>query len=674
MPIFAITIFLSAFLLFQVQPIVAKMILPWFGGSSSVWSTCMVFFQVELLLGYAYVHWLHIKLSAKAQSLLHGSLLLASLLTLPVIANPAWRDAAQADPGLTILLVLLATVGAPYLLLSTTGPLMQGWYARSFAAASTTARAYRLYALSNLASMLALLSYPVLVEPFLAVGAQAQLWSTGYAVFVASCLATTIYAWRRIEPASTQTAVPLAAAPHPGWRECLLWVGLAAAPSILLLAITRHMTQDVAPVPFLWVLPLSIYLLSFILCFDAPRYYLRRGFLAALPLAFVAVDVVLNGGIGVELMIVMLSVALFVFCMVCHGELVRRKPKVKHLTLFYLMLSIGGALGGMLVGLVAPALFTGYFELPIGLFLCAGLTLLVLWRELRPLWRVLLLLALLGYGWRLADISLDTVQGYRRVVRNFYSQLRIEDSADDKLGPMRSMIHGRIKHGEQFLAAPYRKTPTAYYCEKSGIGLALRSLQQAQALKIGVVGLGAGTMAAYGRAGDEMRFYEINDQVLDLARSEFSFLSDSPASITHVLGDGRLMLEREPSQQFDLLALDAFSGDSIPTHLLTLEAIKSYLGHLKPDGMLAVHITNRYLDLSPVMAAAAQAFGKTALRYELDPDDKDDYCRHSIWVLLMSPERAAALPPALREGSKLLPRPGFTPWTDSFSNLLSILK
>lgn len=674
MPIFALTIFLSAFLLFQVQPIVAKMILPWFGGSSSVWSICMVFFQVELLLGYAYVHWLHVKLSARTQSLLHGGLLLLSLFTLPIVANPTWRDAAQAAPGATILLVLLTTVGAPYLLLSTTGPLMQGWYARSFAESNTGARAYRLYALSNLASMLALLSYPVLVEPFLTVGVQAHGWSAGYGAFVVSCLATAVVAWRRIEPATAQAPVELSVVPHPGLRACLLWIGLAAAPSILLLAITRHLTQDVAPVPFLWVLPLSIYLLSFILCFDAPRYYLRRSFLVALPLAFLAVDRVLDGGIDVELMIGMLSAALFVFCMVCHGELVRRKPTVRHLTLFYLMLSIGGALGGTLVGLVAPALFTGYFELPIGLLLCAGLVLLVLWRELRPVWRVVLLLALLGYGWRLSVESLDSVQGYRQVVRNFYGQLRVAESVNDKLGPIRSLRHGRIKHGEQFMDAPYRRQATAYYCEKSGIGRAIRSMQHAQPLKIGVVGLGAGTMAAYGRGGDELRFYEINEQVLDLARSEFTYLADTPARVEHVLGDGRLMLEREASQQFDLLALDAFSGDSIPTHLLTLESIKIYLSHLKPDGILAVHITNRYLDLVPVMAAAAQQFGKTALRYELAPAEDDDMCRQSIWVLLMSPERVETLPPALRDAAKLSPRPGFKAWTDSFSNLLSVLK
>ena len=674
MPIFAATIFLSAFLLFQIQPIVAKMILPWFGGSSSVWSSCMVFFQAELLLGYAYVHWLHEKLPAQRQALVHGGLLLLSLLTLPVAADPAWKGVALAHPGWSVLAVLATTVGAPYLLLSTTGPLMQAWYARSFSASLTSARTYRLYALSNLASMLALLSYPVLVEPFLAVGTQARLWSAGYGAFVVACLATAVFAWRRMARPAADDPVELAAAPHPGWRECLLWVGLSATASILLLAMTRHLTQDVAPAPFLWVLPLSIYLLSFILCFDAPRYYVRPVFLAALPLAFLALDRVLDSGADVLVLVGLLSASLFIFCMVCHGELVRRKPPLRHLTLFYLMLSVGGALGGMLVGLVAPAVFTAYFELPLGLFLCAALVVTVLWRELRPVWRGVLLLALLGYGWRLADISLDYVQGYRRVVRNFYSQLRVEDSTDPALGPLRSMIHGRIKHGEQFLDAPHRNQPTAYYCEKSGIGRAIRSLALTQPLKLGVVGLGTGTLAVYGRAGDEMRIYEINEQVLDLARSEFTYLADTPANIVPVLGDGRLMLERETPQQFDLLAMDAFSGDSIPTHLLTLEAMKTYLGHLKPEGLLAVHITNRYLDLRPVMAAAAQNFGKTALLYELDPGDNDAYCRHSVWVLLMSPERASNLPAGLRGGERLVPRPNFSPWTDSFSNLLGILK
>lgn len=673
MRLFATTVFLSAFLLFQIQPIVGKMILPWFGGSSSVWSVCIVFFQAALLLGYAYVHWLHEKLPARQQVLVHGGLLLLSLAMLPVAADPSWKGTALTHPSWSVLVVLATAVGVPYLLLSTTGPLMQAWYARSFSAGVTSAHPYRLYALSNLASMLALLSYPVLVEPVWAVATQAQAWSAAYVAFVLVCLVTAAFAWRHM---TSQAAGPveLAPAPSPGWRECLLWVGLSATPSILLLAMTRHLTQDVAPIPFLWVLPLSIYLLSFILCFDAPRYYVRPVFLALLPLAFLALDSLLDSGTDVPVLIGLLSVALFIFCMVCHGELVRRKPPLRHLTLFYLMLSVGGALGGMLVGLVAPAIFTAYFELPLGLFLCAALVVTVLWRQRRPFWRTVLLLALLGYGWRLGDVALQEVQGYRQVVRNFYSQLRVEDSTNPVLGVRRAMVHGRINHGEQYLGPAYRRQPTAYYCEKSGIGRAIRSLPQVQPLKFGVLGLGTGTLAVYGRQDDEMRIYEINEQVLDLARSEFTYLTDTTARIVPVLGDGRLMLERETAQQFDLLVMDAFSGDSIPTHLLTLEAMQTYLGHLKPDGLLAVHITNRYLDLRPVMAAAAQHFGKAALLYELEPADDDAFCRHSAWVLFMPAERVASLPVSLHGGERLVPRPGFSPWTDSFSNLLGILK
>ena len=668
---FAVTVFLSAFLLFQIQPIVAKMILPWFGGSSSVWSICLVFFQAELLLGYLYVHLLHESLSPRRQNLVHGALLLLSLATLPVIASPAAQGSGFENPTWNVLIVLAATVGMPYLLLSTTGPLMQAWYARSF----NSLMPYRLYALSNLASMVALLSYPVLVEPYFPVRNQGLIWSAGYALFVVACLGSAWQSWQGVASEREGTASPPESTPRPSWRECLLWVGLAMTASILLLAITRHLTQDVAPVPFLWVLPLSIYLLSFILCFDAPRYYYRPGFLCALPVAFVALDqVVDNRGMSVPALVALLSVSLFVFCMVCHGELVRRRPPVRHLTLFYLMLSIGGALGGSFVGLLAPALFNAYFELPIGLFLCGALVIIVLWRELKPMWRWLALLALLAYGIRLGGISVDYVADYRRVLRNFYGQLRVSDVTYEGLGVRRAIYHGRINHGEQFLAVEHRRRPTAYYCEMSGIGQAIRSLAGQQPLKIGILGLGAGTLATYGRRGDEMRIYEINEQVLDLARDDFTYLADSEARIVPVLGDGRLMLEREPAQNYDLLAIDAFSGDSIPTHLLTLEAVQAYLRQLKDDGVLAIHVTNRYLDLRPVVAGAAAQLGRTALIVDLDPDDGDRFCRHSVWVLLAQPERAAQLAKAMTKVETLLPRPGFKVWTDDFSNLLNILK
>ena len=680
MPLFPLTVFLSAFLLFQIQPIVAKMILPWFGGSSSVWSACMVFFQAALLVGYAYVHWLGEKVAPHRQPIVHGVLLLASLAMLPVAADPAWKGTALEHPSAAVLAVLAGAVGVPYLLLSTTGPLMQVWYARASAARGIEARPYRLYALSNLASMLALLTYPVMVEPVLSVGAQADGWSLGYVAFVIACLGSAWLGWQatRGTPQAGSAAVDPSSghdAPRPSLAECLLWIGLSATASIVLLALTRHMTQDVAPVPFLWVLPLAIYLLSFILCFDAPRYYVRPFFLAALPVALIALDQAKSVHTGVPMLIAVFSASLFVICMVCHGELVRRKPPVRHLTLFYLMLSLGGVLGGMLVGLVAPAVFNAYYELPIGLFLCAALVAGVTWREVPRGAQVALGIALVLYGARLGWVSLEYVQGYRQVVRNFYSQTRVEDVKDPALGPARVMLHGRINHGEQYLSDALRRVPSAYFCERSGIGRAFRSLPQDRPLKLGVLGLGIGVLAAYGRPGDEMRIYEINEQVLDLAQREFTYLSDSPAKIVPVLGDGRLMLEREPAQKFDLLVMDAFSGDSVPTHLVTLEAIRTYLGQMNPDGgLLAFNITNRFLDLRPVMAAAAERLGRVAVAFETVPTGQEDICRRSHWVLMLTPEQVANRHELLRPFEPIAPRPGFEPWTDTYSNLLKILK
>jgi hypothetical protein len=679
--VFATTVFLSAFLLFQIQPIVAKMILPWFGGSSSVWSTCIVFFQTVLLLGYGYVHWLNERVARARQPLVHAALLLLSLATLPVAADAAWKGTTLEYPSLAVLAVLAVACGAPYLLLSTTGPLMQVWYARVGIASGDGSRTYRLYALSNLGSMLALLSYPVLIEPAMAVQAQADVWSAAYGAFVVAALAAAWFAWRAggtatAGAANETDAAPGAAAdaPRPGAGELALWIGLSATASILLLSMTRHLTQDVAPVPLLWVLPLAIYLLSFILCFDAPRYYVRKLFLPLLPISFIALDRVHDVYTWVPLLVAVTCVSLFVFCMVCHGELVRRKPPVRHLTLFYLMLSIGGALGGTLVGLVAPAIFNAYYELPIGLVMCAALVTAVLWKELSRVWRIVLVVLVLLYAYRMVSIAFHYVDGYRAVVRNFYSQTRVEEVVDPVFGPRRLMLHGRINHGEQYLDEKMRRVPTAYFCERSGIGRVFLSLPTDRPRKMGVLGLGIGTLAAYGRPGDEMRIYEINDQVLDLARSEFTYLSDSAAKIVPVLGDGRLMLEREPDQQFDVLAMDAFSGDSVPTHLVTVEAIRAYLRHMRPDGYLVFNITNHYLDLRPVMAAAAAALGKVALAYEVEKVADDEVCRRSHFALIVDPSVLDKLPERLRDFKRLEPRPGFKPWTDNFSNLIGILK
>ncbi len=677
MPAFACTTFLSAFLLFLVQPLIAKQILPWFGGSSSVWSVCMLFFQAELLIGYGYVHWLHEHLSTRRQVIVHGILLVLSLAMLRVAADPQWKSFASSNPSLGVCMVLALSVGAPYLMLSTTGPLMQAWYARvhaTGAAGASSARPYRLYALSNLASMAALIAYPIAVEPVFEVHTQSTLWSALYAGFVAFCLSTALLVWRRHDRETSVEVSGTTDAPAPGKLQCLLWAGLAATASILLLSLTRQLTSDVAPVPFLWVLPLALYLLTFILCFDAPRYYVRPVFLAAVPIALFAIHYAIDRASGVALPVGLICAALFVLCMVCHGELTRRKPAVRHLTLFYLMLSIGGALGGTLVGLVAPAAFNAYYELPLGLLSCASLTVIVVWSASAARWRIVMLIVLAAYAVRLGLMSLEYTQGYRLVMRNFYSQTRVEDRYLGEPEARRVMLHGTIVHGEQLLAPGLRRTATAYYCESSGVAHAIQSLPVERPRKLGIVGLGAGTLAVYGRTGDTLRLYEINDQVIEAARSQFTYLSDSPATIIPVLGDARLMLEGEPSQQFDLLAIDAFSGDSIPVHLVTLEAMQMYLTHLAPEGILALHITNHYLDLQPVMAAAAASLDRTALVFDLEPNDATPHCRHSVWVLLLPPALAAALPEPLRAGLPAQARPGFRPWTDSFSNLFEVLQ
>jgi spermidine synthase len=699
MLIVACTTFLSAFLLFLVQPLIGRQILPWFGGSASVWSACMLFFQVALLAGYGYAHWLSKRLSARRQVLVHGGLLGISLASLPITVNPVWKQLVQEPPGLSVFVVLVFAVGLPYLVLSTTGPLMQAWFARMHASTQSSPRTWRLYALSNLASMLALLAYPVAVEPTLRLSVQARLWSVLYVVFVVLCLLTAWQVWRRVAgsgPAGPAQGVWQAVsegvladtsgagrfnedeqAASPGWRQCLFWVALAAAPSILLLALTRELTTNVAPVPFLWVLPLSIYLLSFVVCFDAARYYVRRLFLSAFPIALGAIAFSGHLSIGIAGQVALVCSSLFVFCMVCHGELARKRPAVRHLTLFYLMLSLGGALGGTFVALLAPVMFRSYLELPIGLILCASLVTVVCWGEASRFARPILGLLLIGYAAWLAADAARLNRDARLVRRNFYSQTSVADRPGGQAGPVRALFHGVIIHGEQLLDPATAQTPISYFCRQSGIGRMIDSLPQTKPRSLGVLGLGAGTLAAYGRAQDTLRFYEINEQVLDIARDEFSFLKASAAKVVTVLGDGRLSLEEEfrksGSNQFDLLAIDAFSGDSIPVHLVTREALKGYLMHLKPDGVLALNITNRYVDLRPVLAAAAKSLKRVALLIEHNPDSEKSACLQSIWVFLVTPQIARSLPAEFQDAVVLKSESKSSLWTDDFSNLLGVL-
>jgi hypothetical protein len=681
---YAITISLSAFLLFEVQPVIAKAILPWFGGSSAVWSTCMLFFQLVLLLGYIYAHLLN-KLAPLRQAFAHISLLAVSLASLPIIPNPGWKHSSMGQPSLTILALLAVTVGLPYFLLSSTSPLLQAWYARTH----HRGLPYRLFALSNFCSMLALLSYPFLIEPNLPSATQGMVWSCGFVAFAVLCALT---AWRT----SAETAVPSCEVAteevfldaSPTWTTRLLWLGLAAAASVLLLAVTTHLTQDVAAIPFLWIVPLAVYLLSFIICFESPRVYHRAVFvpLLVVSLAFMAYRLVpIPIKMDLRLVIGLLALALFVSCMVCHGELVRLKPHPRYLTGFYVVVSLGGAVGGLFVGLLAPNVFHAYYEFPIGLGFCALVTAIVF---MRALWHApgfwmqtgiaILVVLLAGYFLFLREIMFQMVDGYKVVARNFYGQLRVSDEGDPRIDDdaSRKLIHGVINHGQQMLREEYRRQPVTYFCPESGIGRGMKALE-GHRRRIGILGLGCGTLAAYGRPGDTVRIYEINPLVLQIANRDFTYLKDTPAKVEVALGDARLVLEgesTEPSQLFDILVMDAFSGDSVPVHLITKEAFAIYFQHLKSTGILAVNISNAYLALDPVMERAANAFNKIALVYHWTPKEDDTICFSCSWVLIMDRTTAAAHPELQTQAKVLRQERPFRIWTDDFSNMFSILK
>ncbi len=478
-----------------------------------------------------------------------------------------------------------------------------------------------------------------------------------------------------------------APAPYtPGWALRLLWVALAACASILFLATTSYLTQDVAAIPFLWILPLSIYLLSFIICFEAPRLYWRPVYMPLLLAAVGAMYYTLywrDTAFKVVPAIAAGGSALFVFCMFCHGELARAKPAPRHLTLFYVMVSIGGALGGLLVGIIAPNFFSGPYEFPAGLILCACLAVAILAKDnlsfvLTGWGRVAGVIAcalLCVYALALTRGVRELLSNCRVVERNFYGQLRVYDTDEgDGIGDHRKLLHGVINHGEQILSEEYRRKPSTYYCPGTGIGDLLADGRGGVSRRIGILGLGSGTLTAYGRAGNVIRVYEINPLVVKLARTEFTYLQDTPAQVETVLGDGRLALEREPAQRFDVLIMDAFSGDSVPVHLLTKEAFQTYLRHLKPDGILAVNISNRYLNLRPVTERAASYFGKIALSFEFKPEENDPVCFGASWVLVMDPRTRAAMSSVFGAGKVLQGRPGFRMWTDDYSGMFGILK
>jgi hypothetical protein len=663
-------VFLGAFLLFLIEPLFAKLILPRFGGAAAVWAACLVFFQCALLLGYLYADLTLRRLTPSRQSQLHIALLLLSLLFLPIAPRFSETHRAGSDPAWTILVLLSASIGLPFVLLSATSPLAQIWYAR----ANAQREPYHLFALSNLASLLALLSYPLLIEPHVATHRQATLWSVLFVAFALLCSAAAWFARRGSVPAAATETERSETAEAPSLREKLLWLCFSACSSMLLLSITNKLLEDVAPVPLLWVLPLALYLLTFALAFSRRILYWR-----GLLVRFLAVAL---GSLGyaiydpsytesVQVSVPLFCIALFLCCWFCQGELALRRPAPRFATSFYLMISLGGALGAIFVGLAAPHLFTEIYELPLALIFTALLAVAALWPQgwlVRLFW--------MAAAACMAFVLVRDARHYEKNAivraRSFYGALRVAETTNWLKEPYRTLYHGRIEHGAQYVNPPPSLLPTTYYGPDSGVGLALTRCCP-NAKRVGGIGLGAGTLAAYGKTSDYFRFYEINPQVIQIAKTYFSYLRDSPARIDVVLGDARLSLQKEAPQEFDVLAVDAFSGDAIPVHLLTREAFALYQRHLKPDGILAVHTSNTYLNLSPVVRLLAAEAGREA-RLIVNDENHRKLIDSSDWVVvarnrhfLESFDTTVLIEP-------ISVPPNLRVWTDDFNNLFQILR
>jgi spermidine synthase len=698
--LYAIAIFLGSFLLFLVEPMAAKRLVPLLGGSAAVWTTCLVFFQIALLLGYLCAHWLATRLRPRAQALAYTGLLGICLLQAVLNLQPQLH-ASTEHPIRSVFLLLTTLIGLPFLALSATNPLLQAWYARGHgrggeaSAAGAPAPPYRLFALSNFGSLLALVIYPWLVEPRFSLHVQGLIWLAGFVVFALACAGIALVSGRRGAAAVEfgKAASGAAAEPQRPIGDRILWLLLAACGSLLLCAMTNHISQNIAAIPLLWIVPLIMYLLSFVVAFSRgpwlpgllririPGLRVSVGRMCLLGFAWVSLWglVFMLSDTRLEIPLIV-SIpfycgTLFILCLFCHAELHRLRPSPSHATSFYLLIAAGGALGSIFVGVLAPLVFSGSYELACSLVFTALLALAVTWRA--------------GIGWRIfwSAVSVAIVailvfyhphdDGERNLVRmrNFYGTLRVSEELDPPFTEVtRTLTHGVIIHGTQIFTDELRNTPTTYYSHDSGVGLALDFCCADRPRRVGLIGLGAGTLAAYGRKGDVFRFYDINPLVPRIARTWFSYLRDSAATIEIVPGDARLSLAAEPPQNYDVLVVDAFSGDAIPVHLLTSQALELYQRHLAPGGIIAVHISNRYLDLGPVVQQESKHAGLQAVWVNVSQDDDSTGAFGSDWVLVTANTEFLSRKEVDEVSDPVPEQPGLRLWTDDYNSVLPLLK
>ena len=700
-PLYAAAIFLSSSLLFLIEPMAGKRLLPLLGGSAAVWTTCLVFFQSALLLGYVCAHWIATRLRPRSQALAYGFLLVLSLVQIALNLNPH-PHASTARPIASVLVVLAGLIGVPFLVLSATSSLLQAWYARGPAnpdeagLAEAARPPYRLFAVSNFGSLLALLIYPILIEPNFSLRTQTLAWAIGFVVFCIVCAAISLGARSAaVVVAESSSAAraghngnSLSSAPTlppegaaqtadklPTAGDRIFWLLLASGGALLLSAVTSHLSQNIAAIPLLWILPLTIYLLTFVIAFNGKLY--RRWLIVPLVAAALSgvgyMSANMDADIPLSTSIPSFCGMLFIACLFCHGELYRLRPAPRYTTQYYLLIAAGGALGSMFVGVCAPYVFRGNYEMAWSLVYTAALATMVM-RKNHWSWRLFWPAVTAG----MVVVVVLQVRVYRQntivQVRSFYGSMRVLQETSPDVGMYRTLVHGTIQHGTQYFGSDDDRTsPTTYYVHASGVGLALDFCCKDRPRRVAVVGLGAGTLAAYGKPGDVFRFYEIDPRVETIAKNVFTYLRESKAKIELVEGDARLSMEAEPAQKYDVIAVDAFSGDAIPVHLLTAEALQLYQRHLRAGGILAFHISNSFLDLGPVVAQEAEHAGLPAVMVS-SPEDEYTGGYAADWVLITANHEFLALPKVREASEKIEPKPGLRLWTDDYSSLWPIIK